>query len=427
MNYKEILSKGYPTYVACVLALIIMPLHVQYLPPFMILWGIFWLMENYRNPNSIMVSQQKYKQLFVLFLVYYVWQVVGLIYSADIELGLLNLFGRLSLVLFPLVLLFPGEMIKDRSKILIRIFAFSSFLFMIFCYCYALYRSVHLQNGSWSFNPHLPDYPWLNYFYGAELVITRHPSYIAMYVLLSAIISFEAWFDYSHNLRIRLTWLFIGLLLLISQYFLSSRAGILISLILIPFYFMRKLKKIQRNRFAWIGLIILIIVLLPLLVNNWRVESLYNSVFKEQKSNTENREGDRLIIWKSALAIARQNPLLGVGIGDVRTVLSLHYEKIGEEKLAQERLNAHNQFLEILVENGIIGLLFFIVIFVVMVHISITDKNLVYGIFISMILMFFLFETVLYRLAGVSFFSLFSFLLIHVNDDKHKIPATGST
>ena len=418
MNFKQILSKGDLTYIVSIAALIIMPLHIQYLPPFMILWGIFWIFENNLRFNVIMVSGQKSKMLFALFIVYYIWQVAGLIYSADIKMGLSNLFSRLSLVLFPLVLIFPGDMIKSRGRILLRTFALSTFLFMIFCFCFALYRSVHIQDGSWNFNPHLPEYPWLSYFYGSDLVVTQHPSYIAMYVLLSVLICFEAWFDYSLKYWIRIRWLLIGLLLLISQYFLSSRAGILISLVLIPFYFMRKFRKHQRKRFAWIGIILLILILLPLIVKNWRVGSLYNSFFNEEQANKESREGDRLIIWKSALTIARQNSIFGIGIGDVRTELTRQYEKIGEEKLAKEKFNAHNQFLEVLLENGIIGLLIFISIFLVMAYIAIVDKNLLFGMFIMMIFMFFLFETVLYRLAGVSFFSLFTFLLIHIKNDK---------
>ena len=206
---------------------------------------------------------------------------------------------------------------------------------------------------------------------------------------------------------------------MISLYFISSRAGILISMVLIPFYFMRKYRKLQKNRFAWIGIILLIIISLPVIVKNWRVGSLYNSFFNQEKSNEASREGDRLIIWKSALEVARNNFIVGVGVGDVRTELIQQYEKIGEERLAQEKYNAHNQFLEVLVEDGIIGLIVFISIFFCMTYIAVTENNLLYGIYILMMFMFFLFETVLYRLAGVSFFSLFAFLLIHVKENTH--------
>ena len=135
--------------------------------------------------------------------------------------------------------------------------------------------------------------------------------------------------------------------------------------------------------------------------------------FVRNQDDYDRKEDPRLVIWKSALEIASKNFLLGVGIGDVREELSEEFLRIGEVQMAKDRFNAHNQFLEVLLENGIIGLIIFISIFVCMFYIAFSDKNLLYIIFILMTLMFFMFETVLYRLAGVSFFSLFSFILIH--------------
>lgn len=417
---NTLLGKGYFSFLFAILAVSIMPIHVQYIPPVMIMWGICWILENYYRINMIWNSRKAIRILFLLFILYYAWQVVGLIYTSDIRMGLLNLFGRLSLVLFPLVLILPGEAIKTKAKILNRVFAVSTFLFMLFCFAYALYRSLKLQDGFWAFNPHPTEYPWLSYFYSSYLTISQHPSYIAMYVLLSAFICFESWFDKSLKFLYRILWVIIGSLLLISQYFLSSRAGILISLILVPFYLIIKFKKIGKKWFVWLWIILILIGLIPLILKNQRVDYLYGRTLRKQ-IGYERKEDPRLIIWESALKIAKKNILLGVGIGDVRTTLALEYERIGEEKMAKERFNSHNQLLEVLLENGIIGLILFISMFICMFYIAFSDKNLLYGIFILMIFMFFLFETVLYRIAGVSFFSLFSFLLIYLNASKHEM------
>lgn len=409
----NLLKRGYFSYVCALLSVIILPIHVKYLPPFMIMWGICWILENYTRFNIIWNSKKEYKLLFIMFVVYYLWQAIGLIYTTDIKMGLLNLFGRLALILFPLVLIFPGETIINKAKILIRIFALSTFLFILFCIVYALYRSVSLQNGLWTFNPHPAEYPWLSYFYGSDLTISQHPSYIAMYVLLSVFICFESWFDHSAKFQYRILWLILGFLLLISMYFLSSRAGILISLILIPFYIIYKFNRLRKGKFIWIVVILIVILLIPLVLKNKRVDYLYGEVFNKQV-DYQRKKDPRFLIWGSTLNIVQQNLLLGVGIGDVRTELAKEYERIGEVEMAKERLNAHNQFLEVLLENGIIGLVLFISMFICMFYIAFSDKNLLYGMFILMLFMFFLFETILYRLAGVSFFSLFSFLLLHI-------------
>ncbi len=413
----ELLRKGYFSYLVAIITVIILPIYVKFIPPFMILWGICRMLESRFQVKLQWKSKTSIKILFVLFIIYYLWQAVGLIYSTDIKMGLLNLFGRLSLVLFPIVLIFPGEMIKNKIKILIRVFAISTFLFMLFCFSYAYYKSVNLQNGIWTFNPHPGEYNWLSYFYSSELTLSQHPSYIAMYVLLSVFICFESYFDYSLKFKRRVLWLILGFILLLSQYFLSSRAGILASLILIPIYLIIKLKQLGKRKFAWIWIILIIIAISPLVVKNQRVDYLYGRLFQEQVGY-ERKKDPRLIIWKSGLEIARKNLLLGVGIGDVRAELSAEYQRIGEEQMAIERFNAHNQFLEVLVENGIIGLVLFVSIFIFIFYIAFSGNNLLYIMFILMIFMFFLFESVLYRLAGVSFFALFSFLLIYVKMDN---------
>ena len=417
-SIKKFILNGGLTFIFCLLSVVILPTYIHYLPPVMILWVLFWIMDNRSGLKKDIFISNKAAILFSLFIFYYLWQAVGLIYTTDTKMGLSNLFGRLSLVLFPLVLIFPGAMIKNNIKTLIRIFVISTFLFMLFCFSYALYRSVNLQEGLWTFNSHPEVSVWLNYFYSSELTVSQHPSYIAMYVLLSTFICFESYFDFSLKSKSRIMWLILGLLLLMSQYYISSRAGILICMVLVPLYFIVKFKNLGKKRFAWLWIILVFIALVPLIVKNQRVDYLYGRVFNKQVGYERKRD-PRILIWESSLKIARKNLLLGVGIGDVRTELTLEYEQIGEEKMAQERLNAHNQFLEVLLENGIIGLTLFVTIFGVMIYIAFAEKNLLYGLFIIIMLGFFMFETILYRLAGVSFFSLFSFLLLHVNTQKN--------
>jgi O-antigen ligase len=411
---EDRLTKGYYSYLVAIITVIILAVHVQYLPPCLILWCLVWLLENRPRFKYIWQNNRYFSTLGILFGIYYLWQVFSLTYTSDMKLGMNNLFGRLSLLLFPLVLFYPGETIRNRAKILLKIFAISTFLFIVFCFCHAFLRSVYMLNGHWTFNPHPQERSWLNYFYGSDLTTPQHPSYAAMYVVLAFFICFESWFDFSNDFSKRIWWLIIGFFLLISQYFLSSRAGILASMLMVPFYFIFKLRQSGKGRYVWIGIIVIVILLIPVILNNQRVDYLSGSMSKKQSGYIRQKD-PRLIIWDSALQIAKNHLLLGVGIGDVRTELTLEYKRIGENKMAGEKLNAHNQFLEVLVENGIIGVILILSIFIYMAWLAYTGKNLMYGLFIIIVFIFFQFESMLYRLAGVSFFSLFSFLLMHIS------------
>jgi O-antigen ligase len=418
--FREILTHGEFTFYSALLTLVILPIHVQFLPPFMILWVIAWILENYSRINLLINSRRIFKFLFLSFILFYAWQLAGMLYTSDIKLGLLNLFGRLALLVFPIVLLSPGEKIKHKSKLLLRIYALSTLIFILYCFVHAIYMSFSIVDGVFLFNPHPSNIEWLSYFYGSDLTIPQHPSYIAMYVLLATFICFEAWYDRSLRLKKRILWLFAGFVLLISQYFLSSRAGILINLILIPFYFIYRFSKFKKTRFAWIAVVIIILALMPVIIKNQRVDYLLGKILNKQTDYVR-KDDPRFKIWESGYNILKDNLLFGVGIGDVRTELTKQYLRIGEEEMASKRLNAHNQYLGVLLESGLVGFFIFISMFIIMTYIAFTDRNLIYLFFILIMLMFFVFESVLYRLAGVTFFSLFSFLLIHCNNNAKPV------
>ncbi len=405
-------NKGNLSFLCAAAAMIIMPLHFQYLPPVMILWGLCWLIEKKNSAGRVWDQRSGIFILFLSFVFYYTWQCAGLIYSSDLKMGFSNAFGRLSLLVFPLVLSSPGKSIRKKTGVLLKIFAAGTFLFMMVCFLYALIRSLSLKEGAWIFDPHIPDYPWLSHFYGADLAFSIHPSYLAMYVLLAAFITFESGFGNAYEKSVRIILFVSGLLLLVSLYFISSRAGILAGILLIPVYFFIRLRNRKGSRLTFLIILATLLLSLPLLLKNQRVQYLYDK-FTSQETVGENKQEPRMIIWKSSFSLIKKNILFGVGIGDVRNELANEYENLGEAEMAQKRLNAHNQFIEVFLENGIIGLVLFLFMLANMAYIAVKDKNLIYGMFLFIILLFFMFETILYRLAGVSFFALFSFLLPH--------------
>jgi O-antigen ligase len=422
-RYNSWLKNGDIAYAIAVIIMIIMPLHYYYLPPLMVMLGLCWILENHSDFGELFRIKSKYRSLFLIFLIFYLWQLVSLFYTADLRLGWSNVFGRLSIFVFSLIIFNPVNKIKMNVFRLLRYFAWSTSVYTLSCFCYALYRSISFHGGSLVFYPHPREFDWLNYFYGPDLTYSIHPSYLAMYVLLSAFIAFESWYDHSLKLGIRFGWLFTGVFLSLSLYFISSRAGILAGLLMILFYAGNKILRYKKSRLIWIITVIILVSSLPLIRKNDRVNNLLTGI-SDKKGVIFKVQDERLVIWKSVINLIKQNPIIGVGIGDVRTELTNEYLRIGEEKLGRERLNAHNQFLEIFIEGGVIGFAIFIALLGFMIYIAIKDKNLLYGLFIMMMIVFFMFETVLYRLAGVTFFSIFSFLILHLQ--KYSISPKNS-
>ncbi|MCU0460413.1 MAG: O-antigen ligase family protein [Bacteroidales bacterium] len=383
----------------------------------MILLFLSWLNDNYKAFNVLFKSKGNGRTLFLLFLALFIWQAIGLFYSENTSMAWRNLSSRLAFLMFPLILFNPATKIKSGMNNLLRVFSVAASAYLISCFVFALYRSVNFQDGALLFNSHPPEADWDNYFYSDLLTYSVHPSYMAMYTILGFFISLESAKDKLLKKSARIIWLISGLFLLVSLYFISSRAALLAMIIIVPFYIIYNLIIFKRSKYIGISLIVLILVSVPLILKNERYKSFID-FFKRDKNSELQFKDDRIIIWNSAFKVVQDNIIFGAGIGDVRDELVKVYDQIAAERLSTNRTNAHNQFLEVLLESGIIGLLFFLAIISFMIYIAITGKNLVYGFFIITMLVFFMFESALYRFAGVSFFSLFSFLLIYDKNIK---------
>ena len=415
MNYK-IWSTDSITYYLAFITVIIIPIYHWFLPPFMILWGVIWMFEISTRTKDIQQITPYNKFLFILFIIFFAWQIIGMIYSSNPKEGWRNIELRLSLILFPLVLISPGNLIRGNNATLLRLFALSTFFYLVICFGYAFYRSLNFQNGILSFSAYSPVTTW-NYFYSSELAIFQHPSYLSMYILFSVFIALESFFESLVEGKKHYFWLVISVILLVSIYFLSSKAGIFALIITLPFYLFQKSRIIGINKYIGLTIIFGSLILFLVFLTNPRVRDYLKLRSGKEWSEMTLKEG-RITIWNTVNKIIKRNIVFGVGTGDIQSELNKEYIKTGNVKLAEGNFNAHNQYIEIMLENGLIGLLLFLSLFGVMIYISIKDANLIYLMFNIIVFVSFMFESMLNRLAGVSFFSLFSFMLLYAGSNK---------
>ncbi len=77
----------------------------------------------------------------------------------------------------------------------------------------------------------------------------------------------------------------------------------------------------------------------------------------------------RLLIWKAALAMIKEKPFTGVGAGNFEFVSLPYAKKAGGLIPSGERVaNAHNDYLEITAEQGILGLAAFLYLVIVLLR-----------------------------------------------------------
>jgi len=405
---EALLKSGYLAFISATSAILVLSLHNEYMPPFIVAWLLFWLIDFKLRNWKISEDERKIRSLLFLFLGLNLVFLIGLFFSDNIKGGSVLFFRRLSLLVFPILLFSPGIEIKKRVDLILKLFALGIIAFLVFCFCFALYRSMNFSNGTWNFDPNYPEEPWLNYFYSELLSFDQHPSYVAMYSVLGMFISLEFFSHKSLKRKVRLLWLIAAILILVSLYFLSSRAAYLAVLIILPVFIWIKFKPKRLNVWAIFSLIVILGIVSVLLLKNQRV-----SIYFDKSTDPTILKDGRMEIWKSALKVFEKNPIFGTGIGDYYEALDKEFKQSGFTTGYYKDFNAHNQYFEIMCIAGISGFLIFLTIFGLMIAIAVKDRNVLYGAFILMILIFFSFESILSRFAGNSFFALFSFLLIH--------------
>lgn len=144
---------------------------------------------------------------------------------------------------------------------------------------------------------------------------------------------------------------------------------------------------------------------------NPRINNLYNKFTNSEL--TLDREahdsfGARLLVWDASLFVIKSNIMLGVGPSNSYSSLKKVYKEKRYVFPFRERLNSHNQFLQIFVECGIFGFL----IFLIFLKNNYIKNNYLSALFIFILIFNALFESVLNRYSGIVCISFISCCLL---------------
>lgn len=87
--------------------------------------------------------------------------------------------------------------------------------------------------------------------------------------------------------------------------------------------------------------------------------------FQKRASTTfvPDKWGDRVVMWKSTINIFQDFPIFGAGLGTTENILYKYQPPEGCK--VQGHLHAHNTYLELLAEAGVVGLIVFLSLFVI--------------------------------------------------------------
>jgi O-antigen ligase len=124
----------------------------------------------------------------------------------------------------------------------------------------------------------------------------------------------------------------------------------------------------------------------------------------------------RFEFWRAAAGIIRENPIIGVGTGDLKTAYAEQYKKMNTALDPAYRLRAHNQYLTYAVTYGIFGLLLFLLALFTVVF---DQRKYTHFLFMSYFLitaLSFLTEDTLETQAGVTFVVVWGVVLMGMRE-----------
>lgn len=136
--------------------------------------------------------------------------------------------------------------------------------------------------------------------------------------------------------------------------------------------------------------------------------------FSKGKATDQLSDASRLISWKMGMELFKNNPISGVGAGNIRLKMNELYKR--DYPTFKKKLTPHNQFIMVLASSGLIGLFLFCIGFFAPLFYGKNYKDpFVLAIYLSFFASF-LVEATFENAMGVAIFLFFT--LVHLNQNK---------
>lgn len=364
-------------------------------------------------PNIIALLKGKlsgYSNLKVVYFgILYILYVIGLINTTNFTYAFFDLEVKFSLILLPFLFYITEKQLLNTNLVNIYLisFIYGLVLNITVCLVVAIYNYFILNQTIYVFF-----YSLLSYFF--------HPSYLSMYLnfgIITLLYLFENKVNNNFfNPKIALIFIFIFTIFI---FLLSSKAGI-ISLAIIYFFLFIYLMFVKKKYLIGIIFIVSFMLFVTIILNLFpsvksRIENAIKVFTSKNNSSLVDGESnsDRIFIWKISTEILKENFLFGVGTGDVKDALLEKYREKGLVHAYDQKLNAHNQFLQSFISIGLLGFITLLLCLLIPLYFAIVNRNYLYGLFLILIILNISVESMFENQAGVVFYAFFnSFLFI---------------
>lgn len=401
-------------YFYCLLYLVLsLPFQFIWFPPtlgiiFLMLTWIFSF--DFQKKISLLKKNLLFKIIFGLFLM----SLVGMIYSPSPDEGWKDVTVKISLFFFPIALGSYPPISREKIVILLKTFAFAMGLAVLYL----------ILNASLKY---FDDGDYRHFFYGSFGTLKRVPiHYFALYCNFAFFISLDLFFNKINRSKKALLLLYgILILLLITALFLCSiRIQFIAFILTLILFFIRQFRgKMATYKIALsiIGSILLLSMVALIIPESKRRITETLDEYSAYRGREELKQmNHRVFLWKYGSRVIKENYWLGTGTGNANNAL---YEYLKTEKakfwngtgvytLSKKKYNYHNAFLQHFAANGVIAIVLLIALLLLPFFGKSHEFSMIQTLFLILIVISFMTESMMERQAGTLFFAFFYSLIV---------------
>ena len=248
-------------------------------------------------------------------------------------------------------------------------------------------------------------------FYKGDIVVELMMTprlYLGVFSVIAFIFCAEFYFSVKRN-KHKIIYFSTAIFLLLNIFLIASRSAVILVLIALTSILWAKLKPKRRI----MTLLIILVVGAAAVLGSYNLSQRFLYVeddFRESYIEKVKTHEPRYLIWNSALSVFNESnsKISGLGFGKTQQLLRKEYKLIQPERkrnwFLSRDFNTHNQYLDILISTGFLGLALFIVF---LGSLFIRAKHSIYNLNLLFVLILFMgIENSFHRIFGVFIFAL---------------------
>ncbi|PWI29839.1 hypothetical protein DI383_08775 [Flavobacteriaceae bacterium LYZ1037] len=388
MSINKIIIKATNLFLILFVLFTVLPVKLNYSSMTIILLTVLSVLNLFYSQNINLKSAKLYIFSISIPLVIY---LLGLINTSNIDYGLTFLSKNMSFLAFPLIFYSLGKYI-DQIKL------YKTFLLgLALTNLYLIYLFFYYFNFGTK-------------FYMIVTLDVYHSTYLGMYNLLAYWICFDFF-----NKKSKKIYLFLATFFIICAILASARIIFILSILSLG---ATMLLQIKSNSKKIMAILLTSLIGITLVITIPALKQKFNQLSEIEQigfdSDNYQSISSRFGKIEASIEVIKNNFWFGTGTGDIKDELVKEYKKMNFLMGYKYRYNPHNQFLESLSRNGLIGgsisLLF---IYLLPMYVSIHKKNMLLTAFVFIICGVSLTESILDLHKGITFYVFFVTLMIY--------------